>query len=170
MLTNDHPFHRFPKTYISVSSSSGYNLRKKVEILDYINAVHDILDKRRTMQNLSTKSRIEKANIYLATEDPEAVRQFRKLIPENWNLFVDQFLIETTEFRHKQYNGPPKMAKDLKGKAGLLALGSLLVAMEANDFVLTTKSNWSQLMDELRRAILDPRCGNCTSLIDLRPA
>lgn len=166
-MSDDHVFRHslFPQT-----SFSGYNLREKVEIMDYINAVQTILDKRRTKQNLPTKSATERANIYLATEDPEAVRQFRKLMPENWNLFVDQFLIETTEHRNNGYNGNPKMAKELKGKAGLLALGSLLVAMEANDFVLTTKSNWSELMDELRRTILDPRCANCTSLIDLRPA
>ena len=104
----------------------------------------------------------------MATEDPEAVREFRKAIPSGWNLFVDQFLIETTHHRIDEYNGGPKMAKASNGRAGFLALGSLLVAMEANDFVLTTASNWSRLMDELRQTILDSRCGNCTSVVDLR--
>lgn len=96
------------------------------------------------------------------------MKEFRKALPDGWNLFVDQFLAETSRHRVDGYNGGPKMAKALNGKAGLLALGSLLVAMEADDFVLTTKSNWSLLMDELRRAILDPRCDNCTSVVDLR--
>ena len=143
--------------------------REKVEISNYIDAIHKILNRRERTKNSSSKSTSKQiANIYLATEDPEAVTEFRKALPKGWNLYVDQFLIDTSEHRNGEYNGNPKMAKALNGKAGLLALGSLLVAMEANDFVLTTKSNWSQLMDELRRTILDPRCGNCTSLIDLR--
>ena len=143
--------------------------REKVEISNYIDAIHKILNRRERTKNSSSKSTSKQiANIYLATEDPEAVTEFRKALPKGWNLYVDQFLIDTSEHRNGEYNGNPKMAKALNGNAGLLALGSLLVAMEANDFVLTTKSNWSQLMDELRRTILDPRCGNCTSLIDLR--
>ena len=145
-------------------------------ISDYIVAVNQILDQREKRENSSSKSTKhaefasmnKTANIYLATEDPEAVREFQKALPAGWNLFVDQFLIDTSRHRVDEYNGSPKMATALNGKAGLLALGSLLVAMEANDFVLTTASNWSQLMDELRRAILDPRCNNCTSMIDLR--
>ena len=139
-------------------------------ISDYIDAIRQILDQREEKNDSSSESTTRRtANIYLATEDPQAVIEFQKALPDGWNLYIDQFLVETSSYRVEEYNGSPKMAKDLKGRAGLLALGSLLVAMEANDFVLTTKSNWSQLMDELRRAILDPRCGNCTSMIDLRP-
>jgi hypothetical protein len=43
-----------------------------------------------------------------------------------------------------------------------------LVAMEANDFVLTTGSNWSRLMNEIRINILNPRCNDCTTMIDLK--
>jgi len=143
------------------------SFRKKVVISEYIEAVNRILHQR-GRRNDPSKSITPIANIYLATEDPEAVTEFRKALPAGWNLFVDQYLEDTSRHRVDEYNGSPKMAKALNGKAGLLALGSMLVAMEANDFVLTTKSNWSQLMDELRRAILDPRCGNCTSMIDLR--
>lgn len=59
-------------------------------------------------------------------------------------------------------------SRETKGRAGLLTLASLLVAMEANDYVLTTTSNWSRLMDELRSAILDGKCKNCTRMIDLQ--
>lgn len=130
----------------------------KVDISDYMAAIQQILDQRGR----------KTANVFLSTEDPEAVKHFREQIPVGWNLYIDQFLVDTMEHRIDDYNGNPRMAKEMNGRAGLLSLGSLLVAMEANDFVLTTKSNWSQLMDELRRAILDPRCGNCTSMIDLR--
>lgn len=149
---------------------------KKVDISEYINAINQILAQRKKEEYSSSEStgqvqsvsENKTANIYLATEDPEAAMEFRKAIPARWNLFVDQFLVDTSDHRIDEYNGSPKMAKALNGEAGFLALGSLLVAMEANDFVLTTASNWSRLMDELRRTILDSHCGNCTSMIDLR--
>jgi hypothetical protein len=61
------------------------------------------------------------------------------------------------------------LAKKLKGRPGLVALASVLVAMQADDYVLTTKSNWSRLINELRKNVLDPRCGDCTRLVDLAP-
>jgi hypothetical protein len=60
-------------------------------------------------------------------------------------------------------------AERTKGKSGLITLGSLLVAMEANNFVITTKSNWSLLMNELRENVVEPRCKGCTQMVDLRP-
>jgi hypothetical protein len=50
---------------------------------------------------------------------------------------------------------------------GLVTLALLLVSMEANTFVLTTASNWSRLINELRKNVLDPRCNNCTLMVDL---
>jgi hypothetical protein len=153
----------------------------KVDVEEYVDAIHEILNRRQGRhpqqhdqqrpnlgQGAAGNNNQDPVNIYLATEDPTAVIEFERAIPAEWNLYVDQFLVETLPHRVDEYNGSPKMARALQGRAGLYALGSLLVAMEANDFVLTTASNWSNLMDELRRSILDPRCGNCTSLIDLR--
>ena len=51
---------------------------------------------------------------------------------------------------------------------GRKALVALLLAMEAQYYVLTTGSNWSRLMDELRQAVVDVRCGGCTEMVDLR--
>ncbi|KAG7357548.1 hypothetical protein IV203_002236 [Nitzschia inconspicua] len=138
---------------------------KKIEIHEYMDAVRDILSRRR---NTTGRKVTSGANVYLATEDPAAVEAFRAAMPPDWNLFVDRFLVETQDHRVDEYNGHSKMARQLNGKPGLLALASLLVAMEGNDFVLTTGSNWSRLMNELRRAIVDPRCGNCTTMIDLQ--
>ena len=98
----------------------------------------------------------------------KAVQEFQDAMPKTWNLFLDQFYVEMLPYRVDEYNGSPKMAKRLGGRAGLVGLGSLLVAMEANDFVLTTASNWSRLMNELRKSILNTRCKNCTTMIDLR--
>lgn len=76
---------------------------------------------------------------------------------------------EMLPYRRTSFDGNALTAHDLGGRPGLIALGSLLVSMEANDFVLTTKSNWSRLMNELRKNVLDPRCSGRTKLVDLEP-
>ncbi|OEU21317.1 hypothetical protein FRACYDRAFT_181416 [Fragilariopsis cylindrus CCMP1102] len=156
---------KVPKDLITVHVRWG---KEKVNITEYIDAVYQILEKRNEKQIMNGGVIKEEVNIFLATEDPKAVVEFRNVLPIGWNLFVDQFLVDTNSHRIDDYNGMSKMTQTLHGKTGLLAMGSLLVAMEANDFVLTTASNWSRLMDELRLSIINPRCGNCTSMIDLR--
>jgi hypothetical protein len=157
-----------PKDLITVHIRWGDKERemKLVEIHEYISAIRQILERRQSPRGV--KSGTETANIYLATEDPEAVQQFRESMPNEWNLYVEQAYSELLPHRVVEYNGSPKMSKAVHGRAGLITLGSLLVAMEANDFVLTTASNWSRVMNELRKAILDPRCGDCTTMKDLR--
>jgi hypothetical protein len=134
---------------------------KLLGIDSYIQAVMDILKQRKRPLNT--------ANIFLATEDPRALAEFQSAAPVGWKIYVDQYFHDLLPHRRDIYNGPNHMALDLQGKPGPAALGSLLVAMEANDFVLTTASNWSRLMNELRWSILDPACGNCTLLVDLKP-
>lgn len=109
------------------------------------------------------------ANIFLATEDPKAYKAFIDAIPHGWNVFADITLQEINPFRPQKGNRASHATRNTKGKAGLVALGSLLVAMEAKYYVLTTKSNWSTMMNHLRTNIIDPRCNNCTAMIDLRP-
>ena len=154
---------KVPNDLICVHVRWGDKIRemKLVAISEYIDAIYQILDNR-------PGSTRDHANIYLATEDPDAVEQFRNAMPDGWNLFLDQYYTEMLPHRIVEYNGSPKMSKAVNGRAGLIALGSLLVAMEANDFVLTTASNWSRMINELRLSIIDPRCDQCTSMIDLR--
>lgn len=122
-----------------------------------------------TKSSLSTTTIVTTANIYLATEDPKAFTEFMQAKPPEWNVYADITLHEIDAFRPKKGNRASWAARNTKGRSGLIALGSLLVAMEANKFVLTTKSNWSTLMNHLRTQIIDPRCGSCTDVIDLRP-
>lgn len=107
-------------------------------------------------------------HIFLATEDPEAVEQFRQLAPVEWKIYIDQFYTELLPYRQDEYNGIPKAATMVQ-RMGTIALGSMLVALEANDFVLTTESNWSRLMNELRKRIVDRSCNGCTKMVDLKP-
>jgi hypothetical protein len=129
---------------------------------EYTAAVSQILIQRGQGHNRT-------ANIYLATEDPKALNAFRQAAEPGWKVYVDRTVPELDNYRPVRGNRASWTTRNTKGRAGLVALGSLLVALEANDFVLTTKSNWSRLMNELRKNLLDPRCGNCTQMIDLRP-
>ena len=133
-------------------------------IEEYMVAIERILQQRKI--NNSTYTDV---NIYLACEDPQAASAFLEAAPSQWKVFLDRTLTELTPHRPRKGNRASWMARNTQGRAGLVALGSLLVAMEADDFVLTTSSNWSRLMDALRRNVIDPRCGNCTTAIDLRP-
>jgi hypothetical protein len=136
-----------------------------VPIEAYTQSVHEILVNRK--QHSPSNEADQSVHIFLATEDPEAVRAFTETAPPSWNVYMDHYFSEYLPHRNAQYNGNPQMAQNLMGKPGLSALGSLLVAMEANDFVLTTQSNWSRLMNELRKTILEGRCSGCTNMIDL---
>jgi len=109
-------------------------------------------------------------SILLCTEDPKAVAAFRWGAPSNFKIYMDQFYHEMLPHQPKDegvYNKVPKMSRNLHGKTGLWALGSLLVAMEANAYVLVLHSHWSRLMNELRKNVLNPRCNNCTLVEDV---
>jgi hypothetical protein len=142
-----------------------------IPISPYINAVQQIVDLRR--RNEKPTSSDQGVHVFLSTEDPEAYTQFLRAAPSHWNIYVDEYFYELLPHRpsttnRSLYNSIPQMAQALHGRPGILALGSLLVAMEANDFVLTTASNWSRLMNEIRLNILNPRCNNCTIMMDLK--
>jgi hypothetical protein len=151
-----------------------------IPIESYVDAVARLLllhqqqkqqqrQRQQQQQQQQQHSHQEPARILLATEDPDAVQAFRNAAPDDWTIYVDHYFHEMLPHRRNTYNGSPLMSKDLRGRPGLVALGSLLVSMEANAFVLTTNSNWSRLMNEIRKNIIDPRCGNCTMMIDLSP-
>eukprot|EP00540_Astrosyne_radiata_P023144 CAMPEP_0116823046 /NCGR_PEP_ID=MMETSP0418-20121206/619_1 /TAXON_ID=1158023 /ORGANISM="Astrosyne radiata, Strain 13vi08-1A" /LENGTH=287 /DNA_ID=CAMNT_0004451253 /DNA_START=249 /DNA_END=1112 /DNA_ORIENTATION=+ len=131
-------------------------------VQDYFSFVEEIKRMRGDKNGTTT-------NIFLATEDPKAVSEFTRLLPSTWKLYIDQFYHDLLPHRGNkiEYNMVPKASQSMKGKGGLLSLGSLLVAMEASAFVLTRASNWSRLIDELRKNILDLRCGNCTFMVDI---
>lgn len=130
---------------------------KLVSATQYVDAVRKLLQEDAT------------GNVFLATEDPEAVREFRVAAPSEWNIYVDAYLEEFLPHRDgNAYNGNPRMSTKLGGSPGLVGLASLLVAMEANDFVLTTASNWSRVINELRKTVLRSRLDRLPRVIDLR--
>jgi hypothetical protein len=141
-------------------------------IEEYMDAVKRLLlssEEEDTNDNNQNATTTTTANIYLATEDPRAYQEFMAAIPPGWKVYPDITLLEINAFRPPKGNRASWATRNTKGRAGLVAMGSLLVAMEANLFVLTTKSNWSTMMNHLRTNVVDPRCGNCTRAMDLRP-
>ena len=170
-----------PKNLITVHVRWGDKGREMSlsPISKYIVAIEQILQRRRTNRNAKVPmyndhvdaSDPNEVNVFLATEDPEAVMEFQRAAPNEWNIYIDQYYTENLIYRQNignVYNVNTITALQSNGRTGLLALGSLLVAMEANDYVLTTGSNWSRLMNEIRINILNPRCHNCTTMIDLK--
>jgi hypothetical protein len=136
-------------------------------VREYVDAVQTLVAARR---NDAAQGDPAAVGIFLATEDPAAVEQFQQEAEKHgWLVFVDMYYQEFSDARDGSYNGNPRMAQNLQGRPGLVALASLLVAMQADDYVLTTSSNWSRLINELRKNVLDPRCDNCTRLVDLSP-
>lgn len=156
------PRHGVPPNLITVHVRWGDKGRemKLLSIEKYVQAVHTIVQERQYSQ----------VHVFLATEDPSAVTAFKEAMPVHWNVYVDWYVQEFGQYHTSDLNHNAKLAKrgQLKAKPGLVALASLLVAIEANDYVLTTKSNWSRLINELRQ-VVHRQCDNCTHLVDLAP-
>lgn len=174
-LTNN----RVPKDMITVHIRWG-DKRIEMGLLPmehYTNAVHQIVNDRKIARSSATMSGVDQASdnedevhIYLSTEDPEAVELFLNTTPGHWNVYLDQYYVEMLPYRHQygnNYGGNSDLVIQSQGRSGIIALGSLLVAMESKDYVLTTGSNWSRLMNEIRKNIIDPRCHSCTTMVDL---
>lgn len=134
---------------------------KLAVISEYIEAISTLLHE--------SKGHNRTANIFVATEDPKVYNEFQNVTPPGWNVYYDLTVEELSPFRPPKGNRASHMSKNTMGRAGLAGFGSLLVAMEAKLFVLTSSSNWSRLMNHLRTKVINPRCNNCTKMIDLRP-
>jgi hypothetical protein len=135
-----------------------------VSIDHYVNAVNEIIQQH----NLDVAS----IHILLCSEDPAAIHAFRAAAPNLWNIYIDQMFTELLPYRSNtsEYNHFVNTVRRLRGKPGLWAMGSLLLTLEANYYVLGTTSNWSRLINELRKNVIDPRCNHCTVIVDVAPS
>ena len=123
-------------------------------------------------------------NIYLATEDPIAKGYLEKSLKKlnsgyNFRIFLDA----TVDINLKNglrpdvgFNETLKWGRNIdrniatatNGKYGLQVLASVIIACNANSYILTTSSNLSRLMDEIRQNVVDANFNNITRLIDLQ--
>ncbi|CAB9518479.1 expressed unknown protein [Seminavis robusta] len=125
---------------------------------DYVKEVHKLIGRHKT------KDPNYPLHVYIAAEDVNAIDGFQNASPKHWKIHHSGPL--TKKRKGVEIKNMAKMASS---KAGLSSLGALLLSMEANYYVLTTKSNWSRLINELRKNVIDPRCNGCTRMSDLIP-
>ena len=132
----------------------------------------ELQQEQQTPERAQKKERKEEddlVHIYLATEDPRAVEAFQQAVAArrrehdddddtaastNWRIYIDRTIPELNSYRPKKGNRASWATRNTRGRAGLVALGSLLVALEAQDFVLTTQSNWSRLLYALHQELV----------------
>jgi len=106
---------------------------------------------------------IHPQHIYVASEDGRALTEYESGSPPNWKIYSSGPTFD------EPGKAPTSNAQANEGQDGLEAMAALLIALEADRYVLTTQSNWSRLINELRKSIVHPRCGECTSMIDVSP-
>ena len=155
-----------PSSLITVHVRWGDKSRemKIVEINEYIRAVQQLVEGRERQDDTDTDSNQDSVHVFLATEDPAAAQAFRQEMPSHWKLYVDPTLAIEESNRINATNGHARQAYYQEGRPGLHALASLWIALQARDFVLTTASNWSRLINEWRLA-----SSKETRMVDLRP-
>lgn len=164
-----------PENMITVHLRWGDKARemKLVSQAEYVDAIDKI----------ARTNNITNPKVYITTESKEALDQIELYVKKNkptWTLYNYQpsvFDGKAPKARHSirgMHGGlepsPMKMAERTGGVQGKASMIALLYAMESKYYVLTSGSNWSRLIDELRRTKLDHKCGNCTQMIDLREA
>jgi hypothetical protein len=118
----------------------------------------------RALLNQKERSGKSIVHIYLATEDPIAEKEFREKASKEsppWQVHTSGPSVP------KDRQGILNLAQSSQGLAGLESLAALLVALQGNRYVLGSGSNWSRLIDEIHSHVLDPRCGNCTQVLNV---
>jgi hypothetical protein len=125
------------------------------DIADYVKAVESIIEKH----SLSTP-----VSIWLTTEDSRAVSAFLNATSTKpWRIYYLPSSVGPDDTLH-----PADMANSTRGLLGLESLMSLLISLESRYYVLTTASNWSRLINELRVNIVNADWGDLyTDVIDL---
>jgi hypothetical protein len=134
-----------------------------------------------TLQRLIKERNISNPHVFFMTEDEKASSEFKYFMKYKNGLTetrapipgITRALKNPTDITRQSWVwainsdavyktgvSPHVTASASRGAAGLHSLTTLLVALEADHYVLTTDSNWSRLIDELRRSVLDRDCYN----------
>lgn len=118
---------------------------------------------------------IAKPHIFITTESNHALTAMQAYVKKHrkdWTLYhyapsVFETRLEPTSNTTLVHN-PMNTARHTGGSIGRASLVSLLLALEAKYYVLTSGSNWSRLINELRLNVVNHVCNNCTVMMDLR--
>lgn len=163
-LANKAAMHTFgsegsPKDMITVHIRWGdkkQELHGLVEIEEYIKAV----------ESLIKKHQLTTVHIFLNTIDGRAIDAWNENVKEkNWKTYIWN---DSVESMSSYDNNPTTDARRTKGAFGTTTMVALLLAMESRFYVITSGSNYSMLIEALRRGVLDKECTGCTDVIDLK--
>ena len=106
-------------------------------------------------------------HVYITTESLDGLEKYQHEVKKHkktWNIHhFDQAV-----YHNKTIQSPMQMAQYTEGSQGKHSLIALLLALEGRYYVMTSGSNWSRLIDELRKNVVDVDCAGCTEYIDLR--
>jgi hypothetical protein len=115
--------------------------------------------------------------VFITTESKDALNKIEAYVKQHkptWTLYNYPPSVFEGGNRHPvagaAATSPMSMARHTGGIIGKASIIALLFALEAKYYVLTSGSNWSRLIDELRRTVRDFHCQNCTRMVDLRQA
>lgn len=122
---------------------------------------------------LAESNNITHPKIFVTTESRDALNKVQAYVRDHKPGWVLHYYAPSV-YEGGGFGGVPtspmNMARHTNGAIGKASLIALLFALEAKFYVLTSGSNWSRLIDELRRNVIDHKCGNCTQMVDLRQA
>lgn len=130
------------------------------------------------IDGLAKNYSIAHPKVFLTTESQHALESMQQYVKEHrktWTLYNYSPSVYETRVVEKDTNmtvhhNPMAVARHTGGKIGKASVAALMMALEAKYYVLTSGSNWSRLIDELRRNVVNHVCGNCTVMVDLREA
>ena len=124
---------------------------------------------------IAKSNNITHPKVFVTTESKDALSKIEVYVRDHqptWTIYnyPPSVYDDRPRHHHTIASSPMSMAQNTNGAIGKASLIALLLALEARYYVLTSGSNWSRLIDELRRNVLDYKCGNCTKMVDLRQA
>ena len=130
------------------------------------------------IDNIATNYSIINPKIFITTESQHALESMQLYVSKhrsNWTLYNYSPSVYETRVIEKKSNitlhhNPMAVAKHTGGSIGKSSIIALLIALEAKYYILTSGSNWSRLIDELRKNVINHICHNCTIMMDLREA
>jgi len=124
---------------------------------EYVDAIH----------NVTVKYNLTDPHVYVTTESLEGIENFRaeaKKHGKSWKIHH----YAPAVYDSKAETPPAIMATSSQGGIGKHSLVALLLALEGRYYVMTSGSNWSRLINELRKNVVDVDCNSCTECVDLR--
>ena len=122
---------------------------RPVPIVKYVDAVHA----------MALRHGMSVPVVFVLSEDRTALDMFKASAPKSWTV-LEYTAARSTSPRHRFGEhiagwSPMQDARSSHGRMGFTSLVVLLLAMESNHYVLTHSSNWSNLIDRVRRGRIE---------------